>query len=1152
MSYDHKKLARKWARAWVKNKKLYAAQDGSKKPKRYVLDMFPYPSGEGLHVGHTEGEVATDIYARFLRMQGYNVLHPMGWDAFGLPAENFAIKNKVHPAKVVKKNVANFKKQMDAVGLGYDWAREINTTDPDYYRWTQWIFLKLFERGLAYEAEVPINFCPSCKTALANEEVVGNGVCERCGTVVERRNLRQWMLKITTYADRLLKDLDGLEWSEQLKSMQRNWIGRSEGAELDFRVYHEKQDKVLFACINEKGETLLERRKGGAFAGKWLFPGGKIEREDTDMVQAAMREIEEEAGFGARDVEYLGFLGYFHPKAGKGNIPLLVFRMKKKNAKPAANTGHELKWQSVDEMPKEYGHDEFVEMFEGVRDAVKTGRVFPSAVSVFTTRADTLYGATYAVLAPEHPLVQENILGIENYKEVSAYVVAAKNKSDLERTAEAKGKTGVRLEGVKAVNPANGRAIPVYVADYVLGGYGTGAVMAVPAHDERDFAFAQAHGLPIEDVVVSADANCIIVHGSPQKDRRQEAGYLPDNERHWLPWLKETMEARGVKTFAPSMPTPWAPRHEEWKKEFEKLPVGEQSILVGHSAACSFLMRWLGERKRKVKKLILIAPSKVLKGEETARLEELYAFDIDASVRTLADDIEIIVADDDIDRIKESARLFGEALGVKPLWLPHGGHFTFLAMGTHEFPEALAAATRMKKAFTDDGVLIRSGKFTGMTSAVARTEIVRFVKGKEVVNYKLHDWIFARQRYWGEPFPLVFCECCADEVKSQKSKVKSSTFSKGELLNPGWIAVPEKQLPVKLPNVKSYEPSGTGESPLAKIDTWVKTKCPRCGGPARRETNTMPQWAGSCWYYLRFMDPKNKKALVDPKKEKYWSPVDVYVGGAEHAVLHLLYARFWHKVLYDIGIVSKKEPFHKLINQGLILGPDKQKMSKSKGNVINPITIVDQHGADVLRMYEMFMGPLEDAKPWDTQGIAGIVRFLERVHKIVRATAGIKKATPAKSQNSELERSVHKTIKKATEDIEHFHFNTAISALMILLNEMEKQSQMSKINCQMFVLLLAPFAPFLAEEMWEILGKKGSVHAQTWPKFDKKLVVENMFDLVIQINGKVRDVVRVQKGISESEAMQQATASENVKKHIEGKEICKKIFVPDRLINIII
>ena len=975
MSYDHKKIARKWARVWAKNKKLYAATDKSKKPKRYVLDMFPYPSGEGLHVGHTEGEVATDIYSRFLRMQGYNVLHPMGWDAFGLPAENYAIKHKVHPAKVVKKNVANFKKQMDAVGLGFDWSREINTTDPEYYRWTQWIFLKLFERGLAYEAEVPINFCPSCKTALANEEVVGNGVCERCGTKVERRKLRQWMLKITAYAERLLTDLEGLEWPEQLKSMQRNWIGRSEGSELDFRVYHEEQDKVLFACINEKGETLLERRKGGAFEGKWLFPGGKIESEDADMMQAAMREIEEEAGFGARDIEYLGFLGYFHPARGKGNIPLLVFRMEKKNAKPAGNTGHELKWQSVDEMPKEYGHDEFVEMFKSVRETVKKGKVFSSAVSVFTTRADTLFGATYVVLAPEHPLVQENILGIENYKEVSAYVAAAKNKSDLERTAEAKEKTGVRLEGVKAVNPANGRAIPVYVADYVLGGYGSGAVMAVPAHDERDFDFAKAHGLPIEEVIV---------------------------------------------------------------------PVG-------------------------------------------ARQANMH--------------------------------------------------------------------TDLSQAFIHDGALVNSEGFSGIASAEARTAVTKAAHGNITVKYKLHDWIFSRQRYWGEPFPLVFCASCKTEQKNAKLR----KLSKGELLNPGWIAVPEKQLPVKLPNVKSYEPSGTGKSPLAKMESWVKTKCPRCGGSARRETNTMPQWAGSCWYYLRFMDPKNKKALVDPKKEKYWMAparrsrggggVDVYVGGAEHAVLHLLYARFWHKVLYDIGIVSKKEPFHKLINPGLILGPDKQKMSKSKGNVINPITIVDQHGADVLRMYEMFMGPLEDTKPWDTQGIAGIVRFLERVHKIVSATTKRKKGEQI--QNKELERSLHKAIKKVTEDIEHFQFNTAISAMMVFLNELEKQSQIAKVNCQMLVLLLAPFAPYLTEEMWQMLGGKGSVHVQIWPKYDKRLLKEDEFDLVIQINGKVRDVVRAPKGITESEALRHATASDKVKKFIEGKEIRKKIFVPNRLINII-
>ena len=969
MSYDHTKIERKWQKAWAKNPALTRARDGAKGKKMYVLDMFPYPSGEGLHVGHTEGEVATDIYARFLRMRGYNVLHPMGWDAFGLPAENFAIKHKVHPAKVVKKNVTNFKKQMTAVGLAYDWSREINTTDPAYYRWTQWIFLKLFEHGLAYEAEAPINFCPSCKTGLANEEVVGDGACERCGTKVERRNMRQWMLKITAYADLLLKDIDALDWSEQLKAMQRNWIGRSEGSELDFHLYHEKQDKVLFALINEKGETLLERRKGGAFAGKLLFPGGRIEEGDADMVRSAMREIREETGFGARSIEYLGFLGYFYPTADKGRIPLLVFRVKKKNAKPAINTGHEMKWQSVDDMPKEYGHSEFVKMFEGVREAARTGKIFSDVISVFTTRADTLFGATYVVLAPEHPLVQENILGIENYNEVSAYCAAAKNKSDLERTAEAKKKTGVRLLGVKAVNPVNGRAIPVYVADYVLFRYGTGAVMAVPAHDERDFEFAQAHGLPVEEVIAQ-----------------------------------------------------------------------------GRSSA-------------------------------------------------------------------------------------------------HE-PENLL------QAFTDDGVLVRSGKFSGMISAEARAAITKATGGRSTVNYKLHDWVFSRQRYWGEPIPLVFCNECKKqaELKTKNSKQKSQ-FSKGELLNPGWIAMKEKDMPLKLPNVKSYEPSGTGESPLANIEKWVKTKCPRCGGAARRETNTMPQWAGSCWYYLRFIDPHNTKALVDKKKEKQWMPVDVYVGGAEHAVLHLLYARFWHKFLYDIGVVSSKEPFRKLINQGLILGPDKQKMSKSRGNVVNPLETVAQLGADVLRMYEMFMGPLEDAKPWDTSGIAGIRRFLERTHRIISKSEFL---ISKRLKNSQFETLLHKTIKKVTEDIESFRFNTAISAMMILLNEMEKQSKASGDSCRLFVKLLAPFAPHLAEEMWEMLGGEASVHAEKWPTYNKKLIVEDAFDLVVQVNGKVRDVMRAPKGTSQAEAEALARASEKVKKFIEGKEIRKKIFVPDRLINIIV
>ena len=768
--YDFNKIEKKWQKVWAKNKyKIWHAADSGKN-KAYVLDMFPYPSGEGLHVGHVEGYTASDIYSRYLRMSGHDILHPMGWDAFGLPAENYAIKNKVHPSVVIKKNTKNFTRQLNALGFSYDWQREVNTTDPNYYKWTQWIFLQLFKKGLAYEAEIPVNWCPNDKTVLANEEVV-EGCCERCGAPVERKKLKQWVMKITAYADRLLADLDGLDWPEKVKEMQKNWIGRSEGALIKFHL----------ACDRVCTEDELE---------------------------------------------------------------------------------------------------------------------------VFTTRPDTLAGATYLVLAPEHPNVEKLKSRILNWEAVEKYVGVTKNKSERERQ-ENKEKTGVELKGIRAVNPLNGKEIPVWISDYVLGHYGTGAIMAVPQHDERDHAFATKFNMQIID---------------------------------------------------------------------------------------------------------------------------------------------------------------------EPL--------------------------------------------------VAKEEVIKKVGGKATVNYKLRDWIFSRQRYWGEPIPVIKCEKCGNQP------------------------VPEKELPVTLPKVKKYEPTGNAESPLAAIKSWVNVKCPNCKGAAKRETNTMPQWAGSCWYYLRYLDNKNKKAMVGPEKEKHWMPVDLYIGGVEHAVLHLLYARFWHKVLFDIGAVSTKEPFQKLVNQGLILGPDGQKMSKSRGNVVNPDDMIKEFGADSLRMYEMFMGPLEDAKPWDPRGITGTHRFLIRLYNLF---ADLKKG--AKSGEATV-KAVQKTIKKVTEDIRGFHFNTAISAMMIALNEMEK-SGAGEEELGIMAKLVAPFAPHLAQECWSMLGKKTLLDTETWPKWDENLIAEQEFELVIQINGKLRDKIMLKKGTEQAEAERLALALEGVKKWISAP-VKKVIFVKDRLINFIV
>ncbi|HZJ40880.1 MAG TPA: leucine--tRNA ligase [Candidatus Saccharimonadales bacterium] len=806
--YNHSEIEKKWQSNW-KNSDLYLTGEDANKPKYYILDMFPYPSGAGLHVGHPKGYIATDIFARMRRMQGFNVLHPMGFDAFGLPAENYALKNKVNPKIAVAESVARFKNQLEILGFSYDWAREVNTTDPDYYKWTQWAFLKMWEQGLAFESKEPINWCPSCKTGLANEDLE-DGKCERCGSEVEQKPIRQWVLKITAYAERLLNDLEKLpDWEEPIKEMQRNWIGRSEGVEAIFQI------------------------------------------TDTSEV-----------------------------------------------------------------------------------------------VTVFTTRIDTIYGCTYLVLAPENELVEKLKPAIENWREAEKYIKSLDKISERERTSISKEKTGVRLNGVKAINPFNGEDIEVFIADYVLNSYGTGAVMAVPAHDERDYEFAKKYGLRIKSVV-STD---------------------------------------------------------------------------------------------------------------------------------------------------------GE--------IPFEG----------------------KAAFTDDGTLFNSEEFTGLKSENARTAMISWLEehklGVGKINYRIKDWVFSRQRYWGEPIPLIHCDKC------------------------GVVGVPEAELPLRLPDVISYEPTGTGESPLAAISEWVNTACPKCGGAAKRETNTMPQWAGSCWYYLRYIDPKNKQALVDKKLEKYWSPVDFYVGGAEHATRHLIYARFWHKFLFDIGAVSYDEPFTKLKHVGLIMGEDGRKMSKRWGNVINPDDMVKKSGADALRVYEMFMGPFEQACNWNTSGVVGARKFLEKVFgftEIINYQA-----------DSKIISLLHKTIKKVTEDIESFRLNTAVSAMMILANEISDYKikntalPFSRADFLKFIQILAPFAPHLSEEIWETLNQKDSIFLSPWPKYETDKIKDKTFNLIVQVNGKLRASLEAPIEISEDEAFVLASTQENVQKWLVDKKIVKKIFVVGKLLNIVV
>ncbi len=844
--YDHSKIEKKWQKEWAKqgiyNTTSSAKASKSKqKPKAYILDMFPYPSGAGLHVGHPRGYIATDIYSRFKKMIGYDVLHPMGWDAFGLPAEEFAIKNKIHPSIAVKKNVARYKEQLSILGFNYDWSREVNTTDPEYYKWTQWAFLQMHKKGLTYESHEPINWCPSCKTGLANEDLE-DGKCERCGSVVEKKPIRQWVIRITDYADRLLKDLDTpkLKWPESIKESQRNWIGRSEGAELTFKT--------------------------------------------------------------------------------------------------KAVTGEAL-----------------------------------HSVTVFTTRADTLYGVTYLVLAPESHIVdtwkQKKV--ISNSTEVDAYIKEAKTRTVIERTAEGKEKTGVELKGVVAMHPITGAELPVWVADYVLADYGTGAVMAVPAHDERDFMFAKKYGLPVKRVVDPAMVSF-------------------------------------AEIVNPANSTNTTDKLNSLRGQYESL----------------------------------------------------------------------------------------------------------------EIP------------FTGQGTLLNSAEFDGQNASDALKAIVKKAKGKMVVKYKLRDWVFSRQRYWGEPIPLVHCAKC------------------------GVVPLPEKELPLKLPNVKSYEPTGTGESPLAAISSWVNTKCPKCKGPAKRETNTMPQWAGSCWYYLRYIDPKNKTKLIDSKKEKAWQPVDMYVGGAEHATRHLIYARFWHKFLYDIGVVSTKEPFMQLKNQGLIAAEDGRKMSKRYGNVVNPDDIVKLYGADTLRIYEMFMGPFDQGIAWSTDNMIGSRRFLERVWRLHEKVANeTEKYTDPKS----ILVTLHKIIKKVTEDIESFSLNTAVSSLMILLNTLEKQERVSHETYKTLITLIAPFAPHMADEIWSNLAvttKKGqvqSVHLVPWPTYNKKYLVDDEVNVVVQINGKVRAniLMGAEEAKIEGEVLKKALGLSEIQSRIGDKSPDRVIFIPGKIINLV-
>ncbi|MDD4804210.1 MAG: leucine--tRNA ligase [Candidatus Pacebacteria bacterium] len=951
--YDHLKIEKKWQSCWNKNK-VNKTTEAGKKPKCYVLDMFPYPSGDGLHVGHPRGYIATDVYSRFKKMQGFNVLHPMGWDAFGLPAENYAIKNKISPEVAMKKNIKRFKNQLQMIGLNYDWDREVSTIDPKYFKWTQWIFLQLLKKGLAYESYAPINWCPSCKTGLANEDLDGDK-CERCGTIIEKKPMKQWVLKIRDYADRLLKDLDELDWPEHIKELQRNWIGRSEGAEITFKL----------------------------------------------------KELDQK-------------------------------------------------------------------------------------ITVFTTRPDTLFGLSYIVLAPENSLVDELKSQISNWKDVENYRKEIKGKSEIDRTAEGKEKTGVELKGIKAINPVDSREVPVFISDYVLANYGTGAVMAVPAHDDRDYAFAKKYNLPITEVII------------PERIDRRNPPVCD----------KKTVERRNVHVIVKN-PKTGLYLGLKWKNfNWTTFPMG--GIEDGESVIEAAKRELFEETGYKNVKNGVVLGGQVKAG--------YFAAHKDQNRTSYTNAVYFELVDEKHEKINDE-----ESKNHEVIWLTEKDIHSDLM--THaEIDIWLERLCKESGPYTDSGVMINSGQFNGRKNEDIIREITEFAGGKMTNTYKLQDWVFSRQRYWGEPIPVVHCEKCA-------------------LSNPagrGVVAVPEKDLPLKLPKVKFYEPSGTGESPLAKMDKWVNTKCPKCKGKAKRETNTMPQWAGSSWYYLRYMDPKNSKVLVDKKTEKYWAPVDMYVGGAEHATRHLIYARFWHKFLFDIGVVSTREPFKKLHNQGMILGSDNRKMSKRWGNVVNPDDVVKNVGADTLRVYESFMGPFEQEIAWNTDSMVGSRRFLEKVWKLQN------KVSSKFIDDEDTIILLNKTIKKVGEDIESFNANTAISSMMILANALEEREKISKDTYLKFIKILSPFAPHFCEEIWSVFGGKKMIVVETWPKYEESKLRSSKAKIVVQVNGKVRATIEVENDAIQSIVEKKISNNVDIQKWLEGKDIKKIIFIKNKIINFVV
>jgi leucyl-tRNA synthetase len=1139
--YDPKTIEGKWQAKW-EEQGAFSAHDDSEKPKYYCLIEFPYPSGQGLHIGHIRSNTAMDIVARKRRMEGYDVLYPMGWDAFGLPTENYAIKTGIHPREVTCQNTDNFRRQLKSIGFSFDWSREINTTDPGYFKWTQWIFLQMLKKGLAYKAKMMINWCPSCKIGLANEEVI-DGKCERCGSETEKREKEQWMLAITKYADRLHDDLDTVDYLEKIKIQQRNWIGRSEGTTVDFRIIPERRPKVI----------IIHGFEGNPDIGwkPWLkrtLEGFGYEVLSPELPNAAHPDFDETMDFLERQTDDFGpddvvighsLGGHFalklceRKKIGKavlvaptiGGFPMPYDDWQKNDPESDFEScrrvleGHPVDFSVVQASEKRavFGEsdrgipithaDLLDDSWEVTRipnvghmsNEVSVSEILDAvvpAVSVFTTRVDTLFGCSYVVVAPEHPLIGEQLTvnseqgtGLKNRVEVEKYIEETRKKSEMDRTAEGREKTGVRLEGLMAVNPINGEEVPVFVADYVLGDYGTGAVMAVPAHDERDFAFAKKYDLPVRNVIMPH----LIDKKNPPREGKKS---VERNTIHAL--VRNPKDGKFLCL--------------EWKQHpWTTFIVG--GVEDGEDIVEAAKREVLEETGFSNLKYVKTLGGKVRGEYFAAHKDENRVANTSSLLFELVDETREQVAED-------------EAAKHSTIWLSLD-EIRSREMACAELDFWLERLEGNEDAFVDDGALTDSGEFSGLSSAEAREKISEKLEadgnGKRVVKYKLRDWVFSRQRYWGEQIPVVHCEKC------------------------GIVALPESELPLELPEIDGgYSPTDTGESPLAKIESWVNTTCPTCGGPARRETDTMPNWAGSSWYFLRYADPKNGSALADLEKLKRYMPVDWYNGGMEHTTLHLLYSRFWNKFLYDIGVAPTSEPYQKRTSHGLILAEGGVKMSKSKGNVINPDDIVSDFGADTLRIYEMFMGPFDQHIAWGQNGLVGSRRFLERVWKLSAKVKG------GAEDSRALLFALHGSVKKVSEDIEAMRFNTAVSSMMILVNAMEKESSISNDSFGRFLRILSPFAPHIAEELWEGIGNADSVSRAAWPEAEPAYLVLDTVKIVVQVNGKMRDSFEISAEASEDDLKARALGSDKVKPYLDGKEPKRVIVVPGKLVNVVV